>query len=29
MGVEESYSFVRSPGGHCKVGIYFKNEKFF
>lgn len=27
-GVGESYSFVRSPGGHCRVGIYFKNEIF-
>lgn len=25
-GVGESYSFVRSTGSHCRVGIYFKNE---
>lgn len=24
--VRESYSFVRSTGGHCRVGIYFENE---
>lgn len=27
-GVGESYSFVRSPGGHCRAGIYFKSEIF-
>lgn len=27
-GVGESYSFVCSPGGHCRAGIYFKNEIF-
>lgn len=27
-GIGESYSFIRSPGGHCKEGIYFENEIF-